>query len=132
MGRRSGFEGFLRATARAVAAAERERQRGIRAQLTQARQIERHQRMALAQQNRDDRAAQKIAKAQYLALFNTSEVEDIAVFTHKHDHHHDLHGDVVDDSAPRFTRISATPAGHVHGPGCNHDHGHDHAGHRHD
>ena len=67
MGRRSGFEGFLRATARAVAAAERERQRGIRAQLTQARQIERHQRMALAQQNRDERAAQKLAKAQYLA-----------------------------------------------------------------
>ena len=67
MGRRSGFEGFLRATARAVAAAERERQRGIRAQLTQARQIERHQRMALAQQNRDDRAAEKLAKAQYLA-----------------------------------------------------------------
>ena len=67
MGRRSGFEGFLRATARAVAAAERERQRGIRAELTQARQIERHQRMALAQQNRDDRAAEKLAKAQYLA-----------------------------------------------------------------
>ena len=43
MGRRSGFEGFLRATARAVAAAERERQRDIRVQLTQARQIERHQ-----------------------------------------------------------------------------------------
>jgi len=67
MGRRSGFEGFLRATARAVAAAERERQRGIRVQQTQARQIERHQRMALAQQNRDERTAQKLAKAQYLA-----------------------------------------------------------------
>lgn len=58
MGQKSGFEGFLRATVRAVAAAERERQRGIRAQFTQARQIERHQRMALAQQNRDERAAQ--------------------------------------------------------------------------
>ncbi len=67
MGRRSGFEGFLRATGRAVAAAERERQRGIRTQLTQARQIERHQRMALAQQNREDRDAVKLAKAQYLA-----------------------------------------------------------------
>lgn len=66
MGRRSGFEGFLRATARAMAAAERERQRGIRMQLTQARQIDRHQRMAQAQQNRDERAAQKFAKAQYL------------------------------------------------------------------
>ena len=66
MGRRSGFEGFLRATARAMAAAERERQRGIRMQLTQARQIDRHQRMAQAQQNRDERAAQKFAKTQYL------------------------------------------------------------------
>ncbi|WP_066270211.1 restriction endonuclease [Hydrogenophaga palleronii] len=76
MGRRSGFEGFLRATGRAIAAAERERQRGIRAQLTQARQIERHQRMALAQQNRDDRAAQKAAKAQYL-VDRQGEVDDL-------------------------------------------------------
>ncbi|MGK6310835.1 restriction endonuclease [Variovorax sp. DT-64] len=67
MGRRSGFEGFLRATARAVAAAERERQRAIRAQQTQSRQIERQQRMALAQQTREDRAAHKLAKAQYFA-----------------------------------------------------------------
>lgn len=67
MGRRSGLEGFLRATARAIAAAERERQRNIRAQLTQARQIERQQRMALAQQNREERAAQKLAKELYLA-----------------------------------------------------------------
>lgn len=76
MGRRSGFEGFLRATGRAIAAAERERQRGVRAQLTQARQIERHQRMALAQQNRDERAAQKLAKAQYLAD-RQGEVDDL-------------------------------------------------------
>lgn len=76
MGRRSGFEGFLRATARAVAAAERERQRGIKAQLTHARQIERHQRMAIAQQNREDRAAQKEAKAQYLAD-RIEEVDDL-------------------------------------------------------
>lgn len=76
MGQRSGFEGFLRSTARVVAAAERERQRGIRAQLTQARQIERHQRMALAQQNRNERAAQKLAKAQYLAD-RQGEVDDL-------------------------------------------------------
>lgn len=67
MGRRSGFEGFLRAAARAAATAERERQRDIRMRHTQARQLERHQRMALAQQTRDDRAAEKQAKAQYLA-----------------------------------------------------------------
>jgi hypothetical protein len=34
-----------------VAAAERERQRGIRAQLTQARKIERHQPMALGERH---------------------------------------------------------------------------------
>lgn len=76
MGRRTGIEGFLRATGRAIAAAERERQRGIRAQLTQARQLERHQRMALAQQNRDERAVQKVAKAQYLAD-RQAEVDDL-------------------------------------------------------
>jgi restriction system protein len=66
MGRRSGLEGFLSATVRAAAAAERERQRGIRAQLTQARQLERHHRIALAQQSSNDREAQKQAKAQHL------------------------------------------------------------------
>lgn len=66
MGRRSGLEGFLRATMRAAASMERERQRDIRMQQTQARQLERHHRMALAQQNRDNRAAEKQAKAQYL------------------------------------------------------------------
>lgn len=67
MGRRSGFEGFIRAAARAAAASERERQRSIRMQATQARQIERHERMALAQQARDLRTSEKEAKAQYLA-----------------------------------------------------------------
>lgn len=76
MGRRTGFEGFLRAAARAAAASEREHQRAVRMQLTQARQLERHQRMALAQQNRDDRAAQKLAKAQYLED-RQGEVDDL-------------------------------------------------------
>ena len=61
---------------RAVAAAERERQRNIRMQLTQARQIQRHERMALAQQNRDQRAAEKQAKAQYL-LDRQQETDDL-------------------------------------------------------
>lgn len=63
---------------------------------------------------------------EYLALFSSGEVEDIGVYTHHHDHHHDLHGQVVDE-APRFTRVTPT-GGHVHGPGCSHDH----KGHRHD
>lgn len=53
---------------------------------------------------------------EYLALFDTGNVEDIAVYTHNHDHHHDLHGHVVEE--------------HQH---CDHDHHHgDHAGHKHD
>lgn len=66
MARRSGFNSFLRAAARASAAAERERQRAIRNQLTQARQLERQARMARNQQIRDAREADKLAKQQYL------------------------------------------------------------------
>jgi restriction system protein len=76
MGRRSGLEGFLRATMRAAASMERERQRDIRMRLTQARQIERHQRMAIAQQNRDSRAAEKQAKTQYL-MDRQEETDDL-------------------------------------------------------
>lgn len=76
MGRRTGFEGFLRATVRAAAASERERQRGMRAQLVNARHRERQQRMALAQQSRDTREAEKQAKAQYLSDRH-AEVEDL-------------------------------------------------------
>lgn len=76
MGRRSGFEGFLRATVRAAAAAERENQRALRARETQMRQLERHKRMAAAQQARDHRAAEKMAKAQYLED-RQEEVDDL-------------------------------------------------------
>lgn len=54
MGRRTGVEGFLRAAGRAMAAAERERKRSVRLAATQARQVERQHRMALAQQARED------------------------------------------------------------------------------
>ena len=50
---------------------------------------------------------------EYLSLFSTNDVEDIAVYTHNHDHHHDLHGHVVADSHE--------PHDHAH-----HDHSHDH------
>lgn len=33
---------------------------------------------------------------EYLKLFGKQVIEDIAVYTHKHDHHHNMHGDVVD------------------------------------
>jgi len=76
MGRRSGFEGFVRAAVRASAAAERERHRVVRMQLTQARQLERQHRMAQAQQTRTDRELQKLEKAQYLED-RQGEVEDL-------------------------------------------------------
>lgn len=66
MGRRSGLGGFIRAAARASAAAERERNRQIRMRATQSRQLERQHRMALAQQARDMKAAEKAAQQEYL------------------------------------------------------------------
>lgn len=42
---------------------------------------------------------------EYLQLFGQN-AKAIAVYTHHHDHEHNLHGDVV--------------PGHVHGPGCSH------------
>lgn len=73
MGRRSGLEGFLRAAGRAAAAAQRESKRRERMQATQLRQLERHQRMAAAQQMRElramekeEKAAARLAKAEYL------------------------------------------------------------------
>jgi restriction system protein len=76
MGRRSGFEGFLRAAARGAAAAERERQRNIRMQTTQMRQLERHVRMAEAQRTREYKAMEKLEKALYLED-RQSEVDDL-------------------------------------------------------
>ena len=50
---------------------------------------------------------------EYLSLFNHAEVEDIAVYTHNHDHHHDLHGHVVAEDGPAEE--------HRHQGGCHHD-----------
>jgi zinc transport system ATP-binding protein len=49
---------------------------------------------------------------EYLSLFNNGNVEDIAIYTHNHDHHHDLHGHVVEDSHTHSTH---------HNGGCKHD-----------
>ncbi|MDC6167534.1 restriction endonuclease [Paucibacter sp. XJ19-41] len=59
-----------------MAAAERERKRSVRAAATQGRQVERQQRMALAQQSREDATAAKQAKAQYLQD-RQGEVDDL-------------------------------------------------------
>ncbi len=34
---------------------------------------------------------------EYLALFEQSGAKEIGIYTHHHDHHHNLHGDVVDE-----------------------------------
>ncbi len=33
---------------------------------------------------------------EYLRMFGARAVEDIAIYSHQHDHHHDIHGDVVE------------------------------------
>lgn len=76
MARRSGFEGLLRATVRVAAAAERDRKRAIKGYQAQVRQHERQERIALAQQSRDNRASEKLAKALYLAE-RQGEVDDL-------------------------------------------------------
>ena len=66
MGRRSGFEGFIRATARAVAAAERERKRSERNHFAEIRRLEREAKRENAQILRVHKAAEKAAKVAYL------------------------------------------------------------------
>ena len=66
MARGGGFNAFLRAAARASAAAQREHNRAIRAQAATVRQLERQERMARVQQARDQRESEKAAKQQYL------------------------------------------------------------------
>ncbi|AUM12943.1 zinc ABC transporter ATP-binding protein ZnuC [Ketobacter alkanivorans] len=53
--------------------------------------------------------AESVSKhPEYLNLFANDAVEDIAIYTHNHDHHHDLHGHVVEEH------------NHTEG-GCKHD-----------
>ncbi len=66
MARGSGFNAFLRAAARASAAAQREHNRAIRAQAVAVRQLERQERMARVQQAREQREFEKATKQRYL------------------------------------------------------------------
>lgn len=54
----------------------------------------------------------------YLALFGAQAAQNLAVYTHAHDHSHDLAGGVVEP-------------GHRHEHHHGHDHGHDHTHHSH-
>lgn len=66
MARRSGFNAFLRAAARASAAAQKEHNRSIRAQAAAARKLEREARAARVQEAREQRELEKATKQQYL------------------------------------------------------------------
>jgi zinc transport system ATP-binding protein len=55
---------------------------------------------------------------EYLRLFGLSDSDNIAVYTHHHDHHHDLQGNVI-DSADNDNN-SARHKAHQHGPQCRH------------
>ncbi|MCW2475928.1 MULTISPECIES: restriction endonuclease [unclassified Symbiopectobacterium] len=66
MGRRSGFEGLIRATVRAAAAAERERKRAERNHFAGVRRLEREIKRDNAQRFREQKEAEKLAKVMYL------------------------------------------------------------------
>jgi restriction system protein len=67
VGRRSGLEGFLRATSRAMAAAERERQRQQRQAAAETRRQERQVRITASQLAREIKLVAKQAKEDYVA-----------------------------------------------------------------
>lgn len=76
MARGSGFNAFLRAAARASAAAQREHNRAIRVQAAAVRQQERQARMTRVQLAREQRELEKAAKQQYLED-RIAEAEDL-------------------------------------------------------
>jgi len=55
---------------------------------------------------------------EYRSLFGDRAADAIGIYTHAHDHEHDLAGHVVDGGDGHDHH------GHVHGPGCAHGHHH--------
>jgi len=54
----------------------------------------------------------------FVELFGKKSAQSLAVYHHHHDHAHDLHGAVVDDTPAPTTFTPVKP--HVHGDGCKH------------
>ncbi|MFZ3154179.1 zinc ABC transporter ATP-binding protein ZnuC [Pseudomonas sp.] len=54
----------------------------------------------------------------FVELFG-EDAKSLAVYTHHHDHEHDLHGAVVTDAAPGLS-IKGPVKPHIHGDGCKH------------
>ena len=61
---------------------------------------------------------------EYLALFGPQAAGDMAVYTHHHDHSHDIHGDVLPPQPGNASgNDSENSAGNESGKGAPHDHG---------
>ena len=54
----------------------------------------------------------------FVELFG-QDAKSLAIYTHHHDHEHDLHGAVVSESAPGLS-IKGPVKPHIHGDGCKH------------
>ncbi len=55
----------------------------------------------------------------FVELFG-QDAQALAIYHHRHDHAHDLHGAVVDEPAAGGLTIEGPVQPHVHGDGCNH------------
>ncbi|RJG12654.1 zinc ABC transporter ATP-binding protein ZnuC [Pseudomonas cavernicola] len=55
----------------------------------------------------------------FVELFG-QDAQALAIYHHRHDHAHDLHGAVVDEPTPGGLTIQGQVQPHVHGDGCNH------------
>ncbi|MHA6491711.1 zinc ABC transporter ATP-binding protein ZnuC [Pseudomonas borbori] len=53
----------------------------------------------------------------FVELFG-QDARSLAIYHHRHDHAHDLHGEVVDEAGGLSIKGAVRP--HVHGDGCNH------------
>jgi zinc transport system ATP-binding protein len=70
---------------------------------------------------------------EYVALFGAEAAGALALYHHRHDHTHDVHGAVVGDGA-QHRHDHSHDDGHAHPPDDGHAHPHDHdhrAGHSH-
>jgi zinc transport system ATP-binding protein len=54
----------------------------------------------------------------FVELFG-QDAKSLAIYTHRHDHEHDLHGAVISDSASGLS-IKGPVKPHIHGDGCKH------------
>ncbi|MET4732874.1 zinc transport system ATP-binding protein [Thalassospira sp. MBR-102] len=61
---------------------------------------------------------------EYRSLFGNQAADAIGIYTHAHDHEHDLAGHIVEGGHDHHHDHVHNHNGHVHGPGCAHGHHH--------